>query len=54
MGKDNYSTVSVRLTLEEKEELIQYCGKNDLTMSQVIRKAIKEYLGGQDMDKTIV
>ena len=44
MAKDNYSTVSVRLTLEEKEELMRYCEENDLTMSQVIRKATKEYL----------
>lgn len=54
MAKENYSTVSVRLTIEEKTELIQYCEDNDLTMSQVIRKAIKEYLSGQDMDKTRV
>ena len=52
MAKENISTVSVRLTIEEKTELIQYCEDNDLTMSQVIRKAIKEYLSGQDMDKT--
>ena len=42
--KDKYSTVSVRLTQEEKDSLIAYCEENDLTMSQVIRKAIKEYL----------
>ena len=39
-----YSTVSVRLTQEEKDSLIAYCEDNDLTMSQVIRKAVKEYL----------
>ena len=44
MAKENYSTVSVRLTTEEKDSLIAYCENNDLTMSQVIRKAIKEYL----------
>ena len=44
MAKDNYSTVSVRLTGTEKQELIDYCEKNDLNMSQVIRKAVKEYL----------
>ena len=27
-----------------KQDLIDYCEKNDLNMSQVIRKAIKEYL----------
>ena len=44
MPKENYSTVSVRITTEEKENLMHFCDNNDITMSQVIRKAIKEYL----------
>lgn len=42
--KQAYSTVSVRLTTEEKKELESYCADNDLSMSQVIRRAIKEYI----------
>ena len=44
--------VAARITEEEKDKLIKYCEDNELNMSQVIRKAIKEYLSGQDMDKT--
>lgn len=44
MSKERFSTVSVRMTQEEKEILQEYCDVNDLSMSQVIRKAIKDYL----------
>ena len=38
------TTISVRLEDSEKELLKEYADKNDLSMSQVIRKAIKELL----------
>lgn len=47
----NYSTLSVRVSAQEKEALMQYCEQNDLSMSQVLRKAIKQIITGQDMDK---
>jgi antitoxin component of RelBE/YafQ-DinJ toxin-antitoxin module len=40
----DYSTISVRITAEEKEVLLQYCKDNDLSMSQVLRKAIKDII----------
>lgn len=40
----NYYTVSVRLTEEEKKELEAFAKSCDLKMSQVIRKAVKEYI----------
>jgi antitoxin component of RelBE/YafQ-DinJ toxin-antitoxin module len=40
----DYSTISVRITAEEKEALLQYCKDNDLSMSQVLRKAIKDII----------
>lgn len=43
MAKE-YSTISVRLTEEEKKELEQFAQEHDLTMSQVVRKALKAYL----------
>ena len=43
-----YTTVSARLTLEEKEELEKFAKQNDLKMSQIIRKAIKEYIENND------
>lgn len=42
----NYSTVSVRLTEEEEE----FAKDRDLTMSQVIRKAVKEYIENHSND----
>ena len=45
MGKTNkLFQVAARITEEEKQKLIEYCEINELNMSQVIRKAIKEYL----------
>lgn len=44
MATEKYSTVSVRLTEIEKEALAAKAKELDLTMSQIIRKALKEYL----------
>lgn len=44
MPNNKYSTVSVRLTDEEKKELEAYCVQNDLSQSWVIRKALREFL----------
>ena len=44
MPNNKYSTVSVRLTDEEKKELEAYCMQNDLSQSWVIRKALREFL----------
>ena len=38
------TTISVRLEDSEKELLKEYADKNDLSMSQVIRKAIKLFI----------
>lgn len=46
----NYSTVSVRLTEEEKKDLEVFAKSCDLTMSQVIRKAVKEYTEKNKID----
>lgn len=35
------ATVSVRLDKDEKEKLQEYAKKHDLTVSQVIRKAVR-------------
>ena len=37
-------TISVRLSEEEKQKIEDFAKDNDLTLSQVIRKAIKEFL----------
>ena len=38
------ATISIRIEEEEKEALQKYANDNDLSMSQVVRKAIKEFL----------
>lgn len=38
------TTLSVRISDEEKEKLEQFAKEQDLSMSQIIRKALKEYL----------
>lgn len=40
----DFANVSVRLTSEEKKVLEKYAKEHDLTMSQVIRAAIKSYI----------
>ena len=44
----DYSTLSVRITKEEKEALAQYCQEHDLSMSQVLRKAIKNIITNKE------
>jgi len=41
--KDN-TNITVRLSVEEKEALLKYAEEQDLTMSQVVRRALKEFL----------
>ena len=38
------SSISIRLSAEEKEALAKYAEEQDLTMSQVVRRALKEFL----------
>lgn len=42
------TSISIRLSAEEKEALAQYAVEQDLTMSQVVRRAIKEFLKQQN------
>ena len=38
------ATISIRIEETEKEALQQYAQEKDLSVSQVVRKAIKEFL----------
>ena len=38
------ATISIRIEETEKEALQQFAQENDLSVSQVVRKAIKEFL----------
>ena len=38
------TTITIRLEEIEKQAIAQYANENDLSMSQVIRRAVKEFL----------
>jgi len=38
--------IAIRLSEQEKEELAANASANDLTISQILRKLIRNYLGG--------
>lgn len=40
--------LSLRLPAEDKQEILEYGITHDLTMSQVIRRAIKQFLNNDD------
>lgn len=46
------TTITVRLEEEEKQTLAQIAKENDVTVSWVVRKAIKEYLAKQNTKKS--
>lgn len=37
------TTITIRLSEEEKDNIIKFAANNDLSMSQVVRRALKEY-----------
>ena len=41
---DEMGKMSIRIDLEDKEALAKYAKENDLTMSQLLRRMIKEFL----------
>ena len=38
--------ITIRLSDQEKEDLAEHASANDLTISQILRKLIRNYLGG--------
>ena len=47
---DEMGKMSIRIDLEDKEALAKYAKDNDLTMSQLIRRMIKEFLENHQND----
>lgn len=43
------TTITIRIEETEKEALQEFAKENDLTVSQVVRKAIKEFLKLQEI-----
>lgn len=44
LAKSDMTKVSFRINTEEKEALMKYAEENDLTISQIIRRAVKLFL----------
>lgn len=42
------TTLGIRLEESEKEAIAEYARAHDLTISQVVRKIIKEFLAAQE------
>lgn len=40
-GENRVTSISFRLTEEEKEKIVEYAKSNDITISQAIRKLCK-------------
>ena len=51
MEKKEYYTISIRLKKEQKEELENFAKQQDLTMSQVVRKAIELYINSNTVEE---
>ena len=51
MAAEDKGKMSIRIDLEDKEALAQYAKNNDLTMSQLIRRMIKEFLKNNTQPK---
>lgn len=47
------TTLTIRLSEEEKQKLIEYSEELDLSMSQLVRKALKEYLSSLEPKEKI-
>lgn len=45
------TTITIRLEETEKQAIAQFAEANDLSMSQVVRRALKEYFAKHDEDK---
>ena len=45
------TTITIRLEEIEKQAIAQYANENDLSMSQVIRRAVKEFLAKEQNKK---
>jgi predicted transcriptional regulator len=47
------TTLTIRLSEEEKQKLIEYAEELDQSMSQLVRKALKEYLSSLEPKEKI-
>lgn len=46
--REDMTKVSFRISIDEKNELMQFAEDNDLTISQIIRRSVKMFLESQE------
>ena len=44
------TSITIRLEESEKQAIVEFANANDLSMAQVVRRAIKEYLAAQQQE----
>ena len=49
MKENKEEQIKVRITPTEKKKIMEYCEINNLTVSQFVRMAISEVLGGKQI-----
>ncbi len=42
--REGYHNIATRVKDDEKKRIDEFCQENDMSVSQLIRKAIKEYM----------
>ena len=45
------TSITIRLEESEKQAIVEFANANDLSMAQVVRRAIKDYLAAQQQEK---
>ena len=48
MKENKTVQIKFRLTESQKEQVEQYCEAHDITISELMRQALNEYLGGKN------
>lgn len=46
--REGYYNIATRVKDEEKRLIDQFCKENDMSISQLIRKAVKEYINKEN------
>lgn len=46
--REGYYNIATRVKEDEKKVIDQFCKENDISVSQLIRKAIREYINKEN------
>ena len=48
MGDEDVAHIGIRLDEREKDQITELAQKKDLTLSQIVRKLLRDYLNKED------